>query len=335
MTVKTNDDGTWMRTTSTPVHVKEGIVLSEVTAPKGYKPLKGDIKITGTNDLSQISVESTGEDTVYEKDGITYVVYQKEHYNLAECGKVTLKYQSMTYTGKKRTQNTSQVIAVINGKEELLEKDVDYTITYKDAVNVGKATMIIQGIGRFEGSDSIKKTYQIKPRNLADCVKVKLGYNTMNYTGRLRTKNEKTKVYAIINGNTFDLEKEKDYTIEYINNKNAGEATIIIHGIGNFEGSDPIKKTFTIKSIDLSKKGNVSLGWSMMYYTGKARTQDSSTKVTAIVNDKIKVLKKGTDYEVEYLNNTKIGKVTMVITGINNFSGTIKKTFKIIAKAAA
>lgn len=50
----------------------------------------------------------------------------------------------------------------------------------------------------------------------------------------------------------------------------------------------------------------------------------------SIVNGKI-VLKEGTDFEVIYDKNVNVGTARLTINGIGAYTGTIKKTFKIIA----
>ncbi len=59
-------------------------------------------------------------------------------------------------------------------------------------------------------------------------------------------------------------------------------------------------------------------------YTGKARRPNP----TVILNGK--TLTKDTDYTVSYKNNTSVGTATITITGIGNYTGTAKKTFKIV-----
>ncbi|MDO4308556.1 MAG: leucine-rich repeat protein [Eubacteriales bacterium] len=59
-------------------------------------------------------------------------------------------------------------------------------------------------------------------------------------------------------------------------------------------------------------------------YTGKALTPAVTVKLNG------KTLKKGTDYTVTYKNNIKVGTATVTITGKGNYTGTIKKTFKIV-----
>lgn len=63
-------------------------------------------------------------------------------------------------------------------------------------------------------------------------------------------------------------------------------------------------------------------------YNGKAKKPKVTVKL-----DK-KTLKKDTDYTVSYVNNKKTGKATVKIKGIGNYTGTIKKTFKIVPKKA-
>ena len=75
------------------------------------------------------------------------------------------------------------------------------------------------------------------------------------------------------------------------------------------------------KKTDISDA--VVSGVSSKTYTGKARTQ----KFDVIHNGSLLI--KGTDYAVSYKNNTKIGKASVTIKGINKYEGSLTKTFKI------
>ena len=77
--------------------------------------------------------------------------------------------------------------------------------------------------------------------------------------------------------------------------------------------------------VDISKDGVVKRIVDKVY-TGKALTQ------SPLVQIGYKVLHKGEDYTVEYKNNTKVGKASIVITGTGNYKGTITKTFTINPK---
>lgn len=63
-------------------------------------------------------------------------------------------------------------------------------------------------------------------------------------------------------------------------------------------------------------------------YNGKEQRPEVTVKLDNAV------LEPGTDYTVSYVNNTNTGKATVKINGINNYDGTIEKTFKIVPKKA-
>lgn len=64
-------------------------------------------------------------------------------------------------------------------------------------------------------------------------------------------------------------------------------------------------------------------------YTGKGTTQNITVKLNG------KTLKKGTDYKVSIKNWTDVGTATLTVTGINAYSGSIKKTYKINPKGTS
>lgn len=62
--------------------------------------------------------------------------------------------RAKTYTGKKQTQN-----ATLKSGNATLKKDRDYTVSYKNNVNIGTATIIFKGKGRYSGT--LTKTFKI------------------------------------------------------------------------------------------------------------------------------------------------------------------------------
>ena len=67
-------------------------------------------------------------------------------------------------------------------------------------------------------------------------------------------------------------------------------------------------------------------GISSKQYTGFPVTQSITVKADGVQ------LKDGTDYKVEYSNNTNVGTASVIITGIGTYTGKIEKTFKITPK---
>jgi hypothetical protein len=89
----------------------------------------------------------------------------------------------------------------------------------------------------------------------------------------------------------------------------------------------------TQKTVDKLKKTSLAKatvsGIADKTYTGNAITQSITVKLGE------KTLKNGTDYKVTYKNNKSVGKATITVTGINAYSGTISKTFKINPKGTS
>ncbi len=153
----------------------------------------------------------------------------------------TLKYPSLLYNGKARTQSgTTVVTAVKKGKTVTLKWKTDYTISYKNNVNAGTATMIIKGKGDYSGT--LTKTFQIRPVKLSSAT---LKYASLSYTGKARTQSSYTVVKAKVAGKLTTLTWKQDYSCSYKDNVEPGTATMTIRGKGNFTGT--LKKTFTIK----------------------------------------------------------------------------------------
>lgn len=61
-------------------------------------------------------------------------------------------------------------------------------------------------------------------------------------------------------------------------------------------------------------------------YTG------SAVKPKVTVKDGRKTLREGTDYTISYVNNVKIGKAKVLVTGKGKYVGTVEKTFSVTAK---
>ena len=87
--------------------------------------------------------------------------YVEWNINPVKIASATLKSKSLVYTGKNRTTAVT-VKAKVAGKTVTLKKGTDYTVTYSNNKNVGKATAKIVGTGNFTGT--LSKTYKIIPK---------------------------------------------------------------------------------------------------------------------------------------------------------------------------
>ena len=129
-----------------------------------------------------------------------------------------------------------------------LVKDTDYTVSYKDNIAAGTATVIATGKGNYK--NTITKTFTIKPVSIQDR-EANISATEYVYDGT-----EKTPVISLVG-----LMKDVDYKVVYSNNKSAGTAKAVITGIGNYSGT--IEKTFVIKKATLS--GITAKGYSGVY----------------------------------------------------------------------
>lgn len=119
-----------------------------------------------------------------------------------------------------------------------------------------------------------------------------------------------------------NLTKDEQYTVKYdtVHTEAGQTATIVIKGKGTTYVGE---KKVTFKITGQALKGNmvtVDVPSQGVEYTGEAQRP----AVTVSVGEKPYA-----QYEVEYQNNTNVGKATVVVKGINGYTGTVKKTFKI------
>ena len=139
---------------------------------------------------------------------------------------VKVNNENYTYTGKER----KTWVKIYNGNIKLVERR-DHTLKYKNTVKTGKASVEIKLKGNYTGS--VKKEFNIvqETEDTAKDIATLPIDNIENkiYTGKLITPELRIK-----DGENI-LEKNKDYTVKYSNNKEVGTATVTI---ANNKGSN-------------------------------------------------------------------------------------------------
>jgi beta-xylosidase len=224
---------------------------------------------------------------------------------------VILGTTAYTYDGTAKTP----ALTVKDGAATLAE-GIDYTVSYKNNINVGAATITITGKGNYTGTTA--QTFLITAKEVAALTAA------LEATAYIYDGTAKTPAVTVSDGSTL-LTAEADYTVSYRNNVNAGTATVTVTGAGNYTGT--MTQTFTITGKSAAAF-TVILGTSTYTYDGTAKTPAVSVK------DGETVLAAGTDYTVSYSNNTEEGTATVTITGAGNYAGTATQTFAITGKAA-
>ncbi|MBR5579539.1 MAG: chitobiase/beta-hexosaminidase C-terminal domain-containing protein, partial [Lachnospiraceae bacterium] len=200
----------------------------------------------------------------------------------------------------------------------LLKEGKDYTITYSKNVNVSKEgnakktpLITVKGKGNYTGKDTAE--FKINPKSIqVDEIQV--------YEISAAYNKKQQKPVPTVYDNGKKLKNKKDYTLEYVGLgtqpgafQEPGTYKILIYGTGNYRGVRALN--FVITDNNLISKATVSKIKNQPYHQGE------EVKPEFTVKYKGKELVENSDYIVTYLNNTKPGKATVVIHGVNAFSG--------------
>jgi len=318
----------------------------------GYKELTYNIKPTDIKDLTfeklpEIPYTDTlePEDIVIYHNGIRLEAYEDFYWtyltdtvnklgvvtiavygtgigdNVGYIGKVELSYRTGSDINKAKVtgvvdkvytgSNITQSITVKYGSTTL-KNGTDYTVTYKNNLDLGEATVIITGKGKYIGTREVK--FNIVKRDVATFT-----YNKISdyaYTG-----SEIRPGVTVTYGKTT-LVKDRDYTVAYQSNIKAGTGKIVITGIGNYTGTKTIKFNIVGRSV----KSTTITGLVVKYYTGTSIKQNLTLTYNGIE------LVEGVDYTLTYKNNVAVGIASVTITGKGNFRSSTTVQFKIKGK---
>lgn len=182
----------------------------------------------------------------------------------------------------------------------------DYTLSFKDNVNIGTASVVVTGKNHLSGSRTV--TFPIEK---ADISSTEIAVKNATFTGSA------VKSGVDVRLGNVTLKEGTHYTLSYKNNVNAGTAQVTISGKGSLEGA--VTKSFTIAKADISK---ASISASGTY---------APDGVKIGINAKFgNYTLKSSDYS--FTAPTAAGEQTLTISGNGNFSG--KTTVKCnVAKA--
>ncbi|MCI8973937.1 MAG: hypothetical protein HFH79_10170 [Lachnospiraceae bacterium] len=329
---------------------KEGIWIKEIPAQtytgKAIKPevqvydyakpltLKKDYTVSYRNNTNK------GEAEV--------IIKGKGNYAQTITGKFTIQPKQISeleitatdyliYNGKE--QNIS--VTVKDGKKKLsAKKDYTQTITYvPDAAAQGTEVQKAKEAGLYNIKIAMKGNYDgevtipckvMTDKELLTKAKITLPSSALDYKDGEEVTFDPSQILVKLGSKVVPQKAEDgttdNYTISYRNNTEVGTASVVIQGIetGKYVGS--CTKTFAIKGTPFSKKTiEISGLQTKLPYTGKSLYQNP------VLKDKQSgsTLEKNVDYKITYTNNRNAGKATMLLTGINKYSGEIKQTFTI------
>ena len=250
--------------------------------------------------------------------------------SIKDSEKITVgTLSNVVYTGKKQEQEPA--VTTQDGKTKLV-KGTDYTLSYsEDTKNVGEVTVTVTGKGNYSGK--VQRKYHITKAPLTVTTEgATRAYNGQPLTapGTVTGFVEGENAELQVTGKQTDVGSSKNtYNIVWTETTKAD----------NYQVSDTVGTlTVTAQSIDPGtdpEKPNPD-------YTGakvnspKDEVYDGNEhKWIPTVTDKAdKKLKAGKDYTVEYStkNFKDVGTIDITITGIGNYTGTVKRSYKVTPK---
>lgn len=227
------------------------------------------------------------------------------------------EYVSVAYNKKAQKPNPT---LTWNGKR--LSKNRDYTYADASYTEAGVYKITVEGTGNYTGTRTMN--YEIFDSGVAISKLTFSKIANQKYTGsEIRPKVEVKNKNVVLTEGT-EKGSSGNYWIKYENCTKVGDASVVIIGKGNYKGS----KRINFKILPVAKINQAGIILDVpatgVAYTGKPYTPKCS------INYAGKELKENQDYKLSYQNNIKAGTATVVITGMGPYTGTAKKTFKIL-----
>lgn len=229
------------------------------------------------NSLENISLNGTGSAT------ITAVFTETDNYTAATASfRITVGTAETTisYTAEDYSVEYDRIA---HGSKITVKSPSEYTIMYSDnngtsydlnesptITDAGDLTIYfqIQADGYNSASGTQKVT--VEPKEITANMVTGIA-ESYTYTGKEITFDDAISVHD----EGVLLEKDKDYTITYDDNKEVGQGSVTITGRGNYKGS--VTKNFTISPVDASDL-TASLNRTFGYY-GDSYTNNATVKV--------------------------------------------------------
>ncbi|MGN0521982.1 MAG: fibronectin type III domain-containing protein [Eubacterium sp.] len=210
--------------------------------------------------------------------------------------------------------NASDPVSLTSSNESVATVEQTALSTAKiNAIKAGTANIVVKS-----ASGSASATFKVTVSNNLALAEITGLASSYTYTG----SQIKPTVQVIYGGSPLSVAY---YDIKYTNNTNAGEAVITITGKGDFANSQKTA-VFTIKPKAFSSNF-ITATSAKSEYVLTTSVREANATFTVKDTQRNVTLKKNTDYTVSYINNTAAGKGTAVITGIGNYSGSIRKEF--------
>lgn len=327
--------------------------------------IKKDYTVAYKNNTNagEATVTVSGKGNFKGKDKAVFTIKQK---NIEDADIIAPESVCAVINSKGKVTNPK--VAVKFGKKTLkanndykvvwpeLEKDADgkiaakeYTITISTTAVKKKNREDVDSVN-YAGSRTIPYIVCASDIKLMSSAKITLEKTKVDYAGEMGVDTEKPAVKSVKIGKTT-LTPDVDYTVDYDENWNkAGKAAVIVTAKEGSKYYGSKSTTYTVNGTKLAAKelqieGIDANGYD---YTGEPvfineEAGDAAKRTLEVTRIKANgqpieggiLLAEGKDYKVSYKTgkkqgeHTNAGTVTVTITGINAYTGSVSRTFKI------
>ena len=335
-----------------------------VTTPSANKvydgtPLTAEGTISGFVNKETATFTTTGSQTEVGSSSNTYSIEwdgtaKSSNYKISEAvGTLTVTQQSIdledpenNYNGVTINKPSNKVYdgkehkwspAVTDKEGNALVEGTDYEVTYStsDFRNVtGTITVTITGVRNYTGK--VTRTYEITPKAYT----VTTDSANKVYDGTALTAGGK--IEGIVDGENVEFKvtgsqtnkgtSKNTYSLKWNGSATETNYKLAKESIGDLTvteqtidpGKDPDNPNPNYSGVTINKPSN-------SVYDGKEHKWSP-----AVADKEGNALVEGTDYEVAYSTSdfrNVTGTITVTITGIGNYTGTVTRTYEITPKA--
>ena len=224
--------------------------ITSVTVDNGKLLLKEDVDYT-VSYADNIEAGGSAKAMITGKGKYTNETWKTFNIGRRNFNNVTVKVSNQVYTGSP-IKPIPEVIDIPDPENSSVNiiKSADYVLEYKNNVNVGTATVLVNADGEgarksFTGNKSA--TFQILPKDLtAEGNEPTIsGIEKKVYDGNPK------ELTLLIKDGVLTLDEGKDFDVEYIDNVEVGTAVATIKFKGNYKGE--IQKEFEIYFVSTPK----------------------------------------------------------------------------------
>ncbi|MCR4650519.1 MAG: family 16 glycosylhydrolase [Lachnospiraceae bacterium] len=205
-------------------------------------------------------------------------------------------------------------------KGSVLEEGSDYELKYYNNEQVGTATLVISGLAGDGNSGSVGFTgcKVLTFKILGEALKaknVRLTGDEPEYNGQAQEID-----YEVTNSKGEVLTEGVDYTaVKFTNNVNRGKATLRLTGMGGYTGT--VVKNYNVRAHSLAADDIT------IEVSEECEMCKSGSKAEVTVMFETEKLTENVDYKLAYSRNKAVGEAYVTITGMGNFTGSVKKSF--------